>query len=301
MRVFVTGASGHIGTPVVEELVAAGHEVVGLARSEESAERIESSGAGVLRGDLDDLDALARASSESDGVIHLAYKHEQMFSGNMEAAFEADRLAIEAMGDALAGSERPFVGTGGTALLAMGGITGRPGTEEDVIDGQGRIANENAAIALADRGVRTSVVRLAPTVHSSLDLEGFVPALIGMAREKGVSGYIGDGANVWPAVHTLDAARLYRLALESAAPGSRLHGTAEGGVPFRDIAEAIANGLGVESRSFSPEEAADQFGFLAGFVAVDNPVTAEITRRELGWEPRHPELLEDMASGHYFR
>ena len=300
MKVFITGASGHIGSALVPELLSNDHAVVGLARSDESARAIADMGGEAVRSDLDDLETLAASAASADAVVHLAYKHEAMMSGDLETALKADRASIEAMGDALAGTGKPFVGTSGTALLAMGGITGRPGTEEDVVDGPGRVANENAVIALAERNVRASVVRLPPTVHSDLDKIGFVPALIGFAREAGHSAYIGDGTNRWPAVHTLDAARAYRLALEQAMPGTRLHPVADDGVPFREIAERIGEGLGIETRSLTGEAVAEHFGFLATFAAVDNPSSSALTREWLGWEPQHPGLTADLREAHYF-
>ena len=243
MRVFVTGASGHIGSALVPELIENGHEVVGLARSDRSAAVLKAAGAEVHRGDLDDLDGLREAAEAADGVIHLAFKHEAMQSGDYLGAIADDLKAIEAMGAGLEGSGKPFVGTGGTLMLAFSGIKGRAGTEEDVVTGGPRVDAENTVIGFAERGVRSSLIRLSPLVHSSLDHHGFAHILIGIARAKGVSGYVGDGANRWPAVHTLDAARLYRLALESAPAGSRLHGVADEGVPFRDIAEVIGRRL----------------------------------------------------------
>jgi nucleoside-diphosphate-sugar epimerase len=300
MRVFVTGASGHIGSAVVPELLRAGHQVVGLARSDASAAALTAAGAEVRRGDLDDLDGLREAAAASDGVIHLAFKHEAMFSGDQAAATSADLAAIQALGAGLEGSGKPFVGTSGTLMLAFGGITGRPGTEHDVLEGEGRIEAEKVAVALAERGVRSSVVRLPPTVHSALDRHGFVPSLIGFARDKGVAGYVGDGANRWPATHTLDAARAYRLALESAPAGSRLHAVADEGVAFRDIAEAIGRHLDLPTAGIAAEDAAAHFSFLAGFAGLDNPTSSALTRELLGWTPSHPGLLEDLDQGHYF-
>jgi nucleoside-diphosphate-sugar epimerase len=300
MRVFVTGASGHIGSAVIPELLAAGHQVTGLARSQSSADAISAAGAAVLSGTIDDLDLLRSAAADADGVIHLAFKHEAMRAGDMLGAAGADHAAIEAMLDALAGTGKPFVGTSGTLLLAMANL-GRTGTETDVLPGGPRIDAENLTIDAAERGVRTSVVRLPPTVHSSLDHHGFIPTLIGLARANGAAAYVGDGANRWPAGHTLDAARLYRLALESAPAGSRLHAVGDEGVPFREIAEAIGRNAGLPVASIAPAEADQQLGFLGGFAQLDNPTSSELTRKLLGWEPTHPGLIADMDEGHYFR
>jgi nucleoside-diphosphate-sugar epimerase len=300
MRVFVTGASGHIGSALVPELLAAGHQVVGLARSDSSADALTAAGAEVRRGDLDDLDGLRDTAAGADGVIHLAYKHDAMQSGDLVGAHGADMRAIEAIGAALEGSNKPLVGTSGTLMLSFAGPIGRPATEEDVLKEGGRIDAENAVVALAEAGVRSSVVRLPPIVHSTLDRTGFAPTLIGIAREKGVSGYVGDGSNHWPAVHTLDAARVYRLALEEAAAGSRLHAVADQGVPFRDIAAAIGRGLELPSASIAAEDAAGHFSFLGGFVGLDNPASSELTRRLLNWQPTHPGLVDDLDAGHYF-
>jgi nucleoside-diphosphate-sugar epimerase len=299
MRVFVTGASGHIGLPVTEELLGAGHEVVGLARSEESAARIEAAGATARRGDLDDLDGLKAAASEADGVIHLAFKHELMATGEMEGAIAADMAATQAFGDALAGTDKAFVNTSGTLMLAMMGL-GRTGTEDDRSPGGHRADVENATLALADRGVRSSVIRLSPLVHSDLDKHGFGPSLIGIARDKGFAGYPGEGANRWPAVHTLDAARLYRLAVESAPAGQVLHGVGDEGVPTKEIAEAMGRGTGLEVRSVPEAELPDYFSFLAGFITLDDPTSNAKTREVVGWEPTHPGLIADYDAGHYF-
>jgi nucleoside-diphosphate-sugar epimerase len=300
MRVFVTGASGHIGSAVVPELLDAGHQVVGLARSDASAAALEASGAEVWRGNLDDPEGLQEGAAAADGVIHLAYNHEWMASGDFMGAVATDLRAVKALGAALEGSGKPFVGTCGTAMLGMAGISDRPGTERDALDGGPRIDAENHVIGLAESDVRSSVVRLPPLVHSTLDLHGFGPTLIAIARERGVSAYVGDGANRWPAVHTVDAARLYRLALENAPAGTRLHAVADEGVPFREIAEVIGRMLEVPAAGISSEAAGEHFGFLGSFIAVDNPSSAELTRELLGWEPVHAGLIEDLEDGHYF-
>jgi nucleoside-diphosphate-sugar epimerase len=300
MRVFITGASGHIGSAVIPELLGAGHDVVGLARSDQSAAALAALGVAVRRGDLDDLDGLADAARDADGVIHLAFKHESMQSGDFAGAITADQRAIGAIGEALAGSGKPLVGTSGTLMLAFGGIT-RTGLESDVFETGPRIDAENTVIGLADSGVRSSVVRLPPTVHSSLDHHGYIPILIGIAREKGLAGYVGEGTNRWPAVDTLDAAHLYRLALENAPAGTRLHAVGDEGVPFREIAETIGEKLKVPVTSIDPADAAWYFGFLASFVAFDNPTSSAWTRELLGWQPTQPGLIEDLRKGHYFQ
>ncbi len=299
MRVFVTGASGHIGSAVVPELLAAGHKVVGLARSDKSAVALKAAGAQVQRGNLDDLEGLRAAVAAADGVIHLAFQHDIAFSGNYAAAAAADLQAIKAMGAALGGSNKPFVGTTGTLMLAQV-AHGRLGTEDDVLAGGPRIDAENTVIALGKSGVRSSVIRLSPTVHSALDHTGFIPSLIGMARKHGQAAYVGEGANRWPAVHTLDAARLYRLALEAAPAGTRLHGVADEGVTLRQIAEAIGKGAGVPAVSIEAKDAEKHFGFLAAFVQLDSPVSSARTQASLHWKPNHPGLLADLAAGHYF-
>ena len=297
MHVFVTGATGHIGSAVVAELLKAGHQVTGLARSDKSAAALTAKGAQAHRGDLDDLDGLRTAAAAADGVIHLAYRHD--FDNDFVGAAETDLRVVTAMGEVLAGSDRPLVNTSGTLLLA-GVAQGRTATENDAAEGGPRIDSENAVIALADRGVRSSVIRLSPLVHSTLDHHGFAHRLIDIAREKGVSAYIGDGANRWPGVHTLDAARLYRLAVEAAPAGTRLHGVADEGVPFREIAAVIGRHLDLPVVSISAEQAYEHFGFLSVFGSLDNPTSSALTQKVVDWHPDGPGLIEDLAAGHYF-
>jgi nucleoside-diphosphate-sugar epimerase len=303
MRVFITGASGHIGSAVVAELVAAKHHVVGLVRSDASAHKVRAAGADPLHGNLDDIPGVVAAARAADGVIHLGYKHDLAFGGTPEGfvkAAEHDVRVVTAIGEALAGTNKAFVNTSGTAQLALfGGIT-RVGTEEDVVAGGPRVDGENAVIALGAKGVRSSVIRLPPTVHSTLDHHGFIAMFVAAARKNGFSAYIGDGANVWPAVHTLDAARLYRLAVESAPPGTRLHAVGDEGVAFRAIAEAIAKGLDIPARSLSAEEGPKHLGAMAHFATIHNPTSSARTRTLLGWEPAHASLLADLAGPHYF-
>jgi nucleoside-diphosphate-sugar epimerase len=300
MRIFITGGSGHIGSAIIPELTDAGHAVVGLANSDASAEKLTAAGAEIQRGSLDDLDTIKQAAAASDGVIHLAFRHDLVYAGDLEGAAKVDLGVIEAIGAAIEGTGKAFVGVSGTMMLAIAGVSDRPGTEEDTVAGGPRVDSENLVIALAERGVRSSVVRPAPVVHSDLDAHGFTPVLIGIAKEKGVAGYVGDGANRWPAVNTYDAASLFRLAVESAPAGSRLHAAAESGIPFRDIAEGIGRNLDLPTASIAPEQAADHFGFLGGLVQVDNPTSSELTRQRLGWNPTHPGLIEDLDQGHYF-
>ena len=301
MRVFVTGGSGHIGSAVIPELQSAGHQVIALARSGAAAQKLAAAGAEVRRGDLSDLDLIRTTAAEADGVIHLAYRSDLAASGDIVGVAGAYREVMDSVGAALEGTGKPFVSPDGTMVLWMGGIAGRPGTEENTVEGGPVADSENATVALAARGVRSSVIRLAPVVHSALDTRGFTPALIGMARQHGVAAYVGDGANRWPAVHTLDAARLFRRALESAPAGSRLHGVAEEGVPFREIAEAIGRNLGLPAVSIAPEDAAAHFSYLSVFVAADNPASSMLTRQRLGWEPAHASLIADLDEGHYFK
>jgi nucleoside-diphosphate-sugar epimerase len=295
MRVFVTGATGFIGTAVVPELIGAGHRVVGLARNDAGADTLKRLGAEVHRGELSDVEGLAAAARASDGVIHLAFIHD---FHRYAQANEADRTAIQAMTRALEGSGKPFVGTSGTLMLPPG----RVGTEKDGPQSAGhhpRIAAEGLVLGAAGRGVRASLVRLSPTVHGRGD-HGFIPFIIKLARQKGFAAYIGEGTNRWPAVHRLDAARLFRLALEKAAPGSRFHGVGEEGVPMREIAETIGRGLGVPVRGIGEKTAEDYFDWMSRFVGVDNPASSAWTRETLGWRPENPGLLTDLREAGYF-
>ncbi len=306
MDVFVTGASGWIGSAVVPELIGAGHQVTGLARSDASAAALTAAGAQVHRGTLDDLDSLRSAAAASDGVIHLAFKHDIAFSGDFQGAADADRRAVETFGEALAGSDRPLLIASGTLGLAPGRVaTERDGLVPDpaaapLIGGAPtRLATAQMTLSFASRSIRSSVVRLPPTVHGEGD-NGFMAALVGIARDKGVSGYIGDGSNRWPAVHRLDAAHLFRLALEKAPAGSVLHAIADDGVPIRAIAEVIGRHLDLPVVAISAADAAEHFSWLAGFLAADSPASSTLTRELLGWQPTHPGLLEDLDKGHYF-
>ncbi len=305
MRVFVTGASGWIGSAVVPELIDAGHQVVGLARSDASADALVAAGAEVERGTLDDVDTLRGAAAKTDGVIHLAFKHDIAFSGDFQGAVDADRRVIETFGDTLAGSDRPFVIASGLLGLAPGRVaTERDGRVPDPASAPGagpagRLANAQLTLSFADNGVRSSIVRLPPTVHGDGDT-GFVASLIGIAARKGVSGYIGDGANRWPAVHRFDAARLFRLALENAPAGSALHPVADEGVPIHDIAEVIGRHLNMPVVSVEPDAAAEHFTWMANFLALDSPASGALTRELLDWQPTQPGLLEDLDKGHYF-
>ena len=301
MRVFVTGASGHIASAVIPDLIAHGHSVSGLARTDATAAVVAARGADVVRGDLDDLDLLATASANADSVVHLAFKHDAFTTGDFAGAVGSDLAAIQSMGEALKGTNRAFITTGGTLMLASARLLDRAGTEDDRVEGGHRIDAENYTLSLAHEGVRSSVVRLAPLIHSDLDHHGFTAALVGFAREHGVAAYIGDGANRWPAANTHDIGVLYRRALESAAPGSIFHGAQDLGIPFKVIAETIAGVLGVGSVSIAPDEAPRYLGFLAGFAHLDNLVSNDSTRHALDWEPTHPAWVEDVQSGHYVR
>ena len=296
MRVFVTGATGFIGSAIVPELIGSGHEVVGLARSDRSAAALAAAGAEVHRGDLDDPESLRAGAAAADGVIHCAFIHD---FAQLESSGRTDLRAVETFGAALEGTDRPLVVTSGIGLLAPG----RVATEDDAADPAShaghRVPSEVATLALAARGVRSSLVRLPPSVHGEGD-HGFVPVLLDIARRTGVSGYVGDGSSRWPAVHRLDAARLFRLALEAAPAGSVLHGVAEQGVPTREIAAVIGRHLDVPVTAIAPEDAGDHFGWLAAFFAADVPASSALTRERLGWTPEQPGLVADLEAGHYF-
>jgi len=305
MKIFVTGASGWIGSAVVPELLEAGHEVVGLARSDQSAQNLEAAGAMVHRGDVDDPAGLAKAAADSDGVIHLAFQHDVAFGGNFAAAASADRQAVEAMGEALADSDRPFVLASGLLGLSSGAVATEndglvPSPEVRLNPAGRRAATALLTLSLRGIGVRSSVLRLPPTVHGDGD-NGFVATFVGIARQRGVSGYVGDGANRWPAVHRSDAARLACLAVEAAPAGSVLHAVADEGVPFRDIAEAMGRHLNIPTTSESPADALEHFGPLGHFVGVDTPASAAITEELLGWKPTGPSLLDDLDQDYYYR
>jgi nucleoside-diphosphate-sugar epimerase len=292
MRIFVTGPTGFVGSAIVKDLISTGHEVLGLARSDASAKSLAEAGSLVHRGSLEDLDSLHRGAVAADGVIHTAFIHD---FNNYAPAAEKDRQAIDTLGTALAGSDRPFVVTSGTLLVRRKGALAM---EEDSPNPDFPRKSEDAALALAARGIHVSILRLPPSVHGEGD-HGFVPALIGIAREKGVSAYVGDGLNRWPAVHRLDAAPLYRLVLGKGSAGASYHGVGDEGVPFRDIAAVIGRHLNVPVVSKSPEQAANHFGWLAHFVGIDCPASSAQTQEQLGWRPVRPGLIPDI-NAHYF-
>ncbi|GIM94597.1 SDR family oxidoreductase [Paractinoplanes toevensis] len=310
MHVFVTGASGWVGRGLVPELLAASHTITGLARSDAAAKSLHDAGAEIVAGSLDDLDVIRAAAASADGVVHLAFKHDIAFAGDFAGATAADRAVIEAFGEVLSGSGKPLVvasGILGVLGLPSGAVaTERDGLAADARTGQGpiseggdRIANGHFALALAQHGVRSSLVRLPPATHGPGD-NGFLPAVIGFARGRGAMAYVEEGANRWPAVHRDDAARLFRLALESAPAGSVLHAVGDHGVPIRAVAETIARHLGVPAVSVAAEQAGDYVGWLGGFWSIDGPATAAITRDLVGWQPTGPGLLADLDQDHYY-
>jgi nucleoside-diphosphate-sugar epimerase len=311
LRVFVTGGTGHSGSYIISELIAAGHEVTGLARSDTAAAALSALGAKTRRGDLQDLDGLKEAAADSDGVIHVAHRQDLLPSGGIDAVSAAELPVMLAYGEALAGTGKPLVAAGSIGSPGNGGNLGRPATEEDpALPGgdehkgtlRARNVVETAVIGLAERGVRSSVVRIANIMHSTTDRAGFLPTLIAVAKEKGFAGYPGDGANLWNAVHVRDVASLFRLALEKGPAGRYWHAVGDGGIPFREIAEAIGSRLGLPAVSVPADELMlpGYFGFLASVVTLDFPASNLITRRTLGWEPAQPSLIADLDNGHYF-
>jgi nucleoside-diphosphate-sugar epimerase len=291
MRVFVTGASGHIGSAVVRKLLQAGHQVTGLARSDASAAAVAALGAEVRRGDLTDLAGLSAAAGEADAVLHFAFDHEIMMAGNFAGAVSTDLAVVGAFGDALAGTGKTFIGIGSKP-------TGDP-RNDATLNANPRSAVSRAIAGFSDRGVRTIMVAIPPVTHSAQDKHGFIPMMINFARNSGVSGYVGEGANLWPAAHTLDVAVLYRLALDKAPDGAQLTAATDEGIPVREIAEVIGRQLSLPAASVPAEDAADHFkGFP--FITMDITMPNAATRELLGWEPSHPRLIADLEEGHYF-
>jgi nucleoside-diphosphate-sugar epimerase len=310
MHVFVTGGTGHSGPYIISELVAAGHEVTALARSDTAAAAVSALGAKVRRGSLEDLDGLKTAAADSDGVIHVAHRQDLLPSGGIDAVATAERQIMLAYGEALAGTGKPLVATGSIGSPGWENL-GRPATEEDPAlpggdkyKGTLRVRNvvETTVVGLAKQGVRSSIVRIPPIMHSTTDNAGFLPLLIGLAKERGIIGYPGDGANLWSAVHVRDVASLFRLALEKGPAGSHWHAVADEGIPFREIAEAIGSRLGLPAMSIPADVLMlpGYFGFLANLVTLDLPASSLITRQTLGWEPAQPSLFADLDTGHYF-
>jgi nucleoside-diphosphate-sugar epimerase len=296
MRVFVTGATGFVGSAIVDELINNGHQVLGLARSDESAKQLIAAGAEVHRGGLEDLDSLTTGAAAADGVIHTAFIHDfSRFKDNCET----DRGVIEALGAGLIGTDKPLIITSGTAILGLPRVSNE--LDKPLVDSSvmARIASEEAADSVAAKGVKVMVVRLPPSVHSDGD-HGFVPRLIEIAKEKGAAAYIGDGSNLWPAVHRSDAAQLYRLVLEKGVAGARYHASSEQGIPMKDIASAIGNKLNLPLVSKSKEEATEHFGWIAHFVAINSPASSQLTREQLGWNPTGRGLIEELEIGTYF-
>lgn len=310
MHVFVTGGTGHSGPYIIPELVAAGHEVTALARSDKAAATVSALGAKVRRGDLDNLCGLKAAAAEADGVIHVAHRQDLLPSGGIDSVAAAERQIMLAYGEALEGTGKPLVVSGSLGSPGWESL-GRPATEKDptlpggdMYKGTLRVRNvvETTVLGLAERGVRSSVVRIPPIMHSTTDNAGFLPLLMGLAKEKGVIGYPGDGANLWSAVHSRDLASLFRLALEKGPAGKSWHAVGDEGIPFRKIAEAIGGRLGLPAVSIPADVLMlpGYFGFLASLVTLDLSGSNLITRQILGWEPAQPGLLEDLDNGHYF-
>jgi nucleoside-diphosphate-sugar epimerase len=297
MRVFVTGATGFVGSAVVADLLMAGHEVLGLARSEASAMALRATGAEALMGDLENPDSLQAGVRAADGVIHTGFVHD--FT-RFEECCAIEGRALQAMGAALAGTVKPIVIASGTALVAGSGLATEEMRITDTNHPHPRVISERSADRMASEGIRASLMRLAPTTHGPGD-HGFVPMLIAAARKTGVSAFVGEGHNRWPTVHRLDAARLFRLALEDGTGGRRYHAVAEEGLPFHAIATAISAGTGLPLKALDPSDAAAHFGFLGGFAAWDLPTSSAWTQRTLGWTPQHPTLLQDLAGPDYFR